>query len=158
MKYAVVGPRGRVFKVLDKKTQPSIEISDEIASQIENTKDALFIDGVVTNHLLEQEAGFNLRWNEENKKWDRLPIIKPVPKSVTATQIRLWLIKNNISMNMVYAAIETIPDPKTKEEISVMWEYAPYIDRNHPLIDSLGQYLGLSPEQIDQGFVIASQL
>lgn len=152
MKYAVVGPRGRVFKVLDKKTQLSIEISDEIASQIENTKDALLIDGVVTSHILEREAGLNLRWNEENKVWDRIPIVKPVPKSVTATQIRLWLIKNNINMNMVYSAIEAIPDPKTKEEISVLWEYAPYVERANPFVTMIGQAFGLNDAQIDEAF------
>ena len=152
MKYAVVGPRGRVFKVLDKKSPQSIEISDEIATQIENTKDAILIDGVVTSHLLEREAGINLRWNENNKVWDRIPIVKPVPKSVTATQIRLWLIKNNISMDMVNSVIQAISDAKVKEEVSVLWEYAPYIERNNPFVEMIGQAFGLNSDQIDQAF------
>lgn len=152
MKHAVVGPRGRVFKVLDKATPSTIEISDEIAAQIENTQNALLIDGVVTSHILERQAGFNLRWNEDNKAWDRLPIVKPVPKSVTATQIRLWLIKNNISMDMVSSAIEAIPDPKIKEEVFVLWEYAPYIERNNPFVEMISQTFGLNSDQIDQAF------
>lgn len=152
MKYAVVGPRGRVFKVLDQATPSTIEISDEIAAQIENTQNALLIDGVVTNHLLEREAGFNLKWNENNKAWDRIPIVKPVPKSVTATQIRLWLIKNNISMDMVNSAIQAISDPKVKEEVLVLWEYAPYIERNNPFVEMIGQAFGLNSDQIDQAF------
>ena len=155
MKYAIVGPRGRVIKILNEGTNSTIEISDEIASQIENTKDALLINGVVTNHRLEREAGYNLKWNEETKSWDRIAIVKPkqpVPKSVTATQIRLWLIKNNISMDMVYAAIESISDPQTKAEVSVLWEYAPYIERSNPFVSMLGQTFGLNDEAIDQAF------
>lgn len=152
MKYAVVGPRGRVFKVLDQPKPSTIEISDEIASQIENTPNALLIDGVVTNHLLEREKGFRLEWNEENTAWNRLPIIKPVPVSVTATQIRLWLIKNDISMDMVYAAINNIQDAKIKEEISILWEYAPYIERKNPFVSMLGQTFGLDDAKIDQAF------
>jgi hypothetical protein len=152
MKYAIIGPRGRVFKVLDQQTPSSIEISDEIASQIANTQNAMLINGVVTNHQLEKEAGFNLKWNEENKSWERIPIIKPVPQSITATQIRLWLIKNNITMNMVYATIDNISDPKIKEEVSVLWEYAPYIERNNPFVSMIGQAFGLNNDQIDQAF------
>jgi hypothetical protein len=81
-----------------------------------------------------------------------------VPESISARQVRLWLIDNDISLTSVEAAIDTIVNEKLREKTRVEWEYAPYIERNHPLIESLGQYLGLSPEQIDQGFVIASQL
>ena len=45
-----------------------------------------------------------------------------------------------------------------KQKTLVEWEYAPYIERNHPLIDTLGSALGLTSEQIDQGFITASQL
>ena len=88
--------------------------------------------------------------------WIPIPIV--VPESISARQVRLWLIDNDISLSSVEAAIDTIVNEKLREKTRVEWEYAPYIERNHPLIESLGQYLGLSPEQIDQGFVIASQL
>lgn len=84
------------------------------------------------------------------------PII--IPETITARQVRLWLIDNNISLASVEAAIDTITDLKLREKTRVEWEYAPYIERNYPLIESLAQYLGLSSEQIDQGFIIASQL
>jgi len=84
------------------------------------------------------------------------PII--IPETITARQVRLWLIDNNISLASVEAAIDTITDLKLREKTRVEWEYAPYIERNHPLIESLAQYLGLSSEQIDQGFIRASTL
>ena len=81
-----------------------------------------------------------------------------VPETISARQVRLWLIQNGILLSQVEDAINTINDPLLRESTRVEWEYAPYIERNHPLIESLAQYLGLTTEQIDQGFVIASQL
>lgn len=81
-----------------------------------------------------------------------------IPETISARQIRLWLIDNNISLSGVEAAIDTIIDEKLREKTRVEWEYAPYIERNHPLISIIGNVLGLTNEQIDQGFIIASQL
>ena len=158
MKYAIVGPRGRVFKVLDQPAPLAVEISEDIANQIANIKDPILIDGVVTNRLLEREAGFRLEWNEETKSWNRTVIVKPVPPTVTATQIRLWLINNGISMNMVYSAIEAISDSKIKQEVSVLWEYAPYIERKNPFVSIIGQTFGLDDAKIDQAFREAAKL
>jgi hypothetical protein len=87
-----------------------------------------------------------------------LPIQIPVPDNISARQVRLWLLQNGISLNQVEDAIDTINDPLLRESTRVEWEYAPYIERNHPLIESLAQYLGLTSEQIDQGFIDASQI
>lgn len=87
-----------------------------------------------------------------------IPAVVTPPETISARQVRLWLINNDISLTSVEAAINTIVNEKLREKTLVEWEYAPYIERNHPLIDSLAQYLGLSSEQIDQGFVDASQL
>lgn len=84
------------------------------------------------------------------------PII--VPENISARQVRLWLIDNDISLTSVEAAIDTIVNEKLREKTRVEWEYAPYIERNHPLINSLSEYLGLNSEQVDQAFIIASQL
>jgi len=55
-------------------------------------------------------------------------------------------------MDMIYAAIEGIQDIKTKQEVSVLWEYAPYIERKNPFVSMLGQTFGLDDEKIDQAF------
>jgi hypothetical protein len=90
------------------------------------------------------------------RTWIPIPAI--VPENISARQVRLWLIDNDISLTSVEAAIDTILNEKLREKTRVEWEYAPYIERNHPLIESLAQYLGLTPEQIDQGFIAASRL
>jgi hypothetical protein len=90
------------------------------------------------------------------RTWVSLPVI--VPETISARQVRLWLIQNGILLSQVEDAINTITDPLLRESTRVEWEYAPYIERYHPLIDSLAQYLGLTSEQIDQGFIDASQI
>lgn len=81
-----------------------------------------------------------------------------VPETISARQIRLWLIENNISLTSVETAINGIVDEKLREKTLVEWEYAPYVERNHPLLDTLGEVLGLSSEQIDNAFAQAYQL
>lgn len=88
--------------------------------------------------------------------WVSTPIV--VPSTVSARQIRLWLIDNGIALSSVENAINTMEDEILKQKTLVEWEYAPYIERNHPLVNVLGEMLGLNAEQIDQGFIAASQL
>lgn len=87
-----------------------------------------------------------------------LPEIASPPPNITARQIRLWLIYRGISLSAVDAAINTINDDIQRDAVRVEWEYAPYIERNHPMLVPLASLLGLTPEQIDNAFVEASQL
>lgn len=109
------------------------------------------IENIIERQIVIEEDGVIV-----NRSWIPAPTI--VPDNISARQVRLWLINNGIPLSQVDIAIDTISDPLLKEQTKVEWEYAPYIERNHPLIDSLAQHLGLTPEQIDEGFVIASQL
>lgn len=91
--------------------------------------------------------------------WQKIPPTPtPVPETVTATQIRLWLVSHGISMNNIYQLIDQIQDPLLKSQIEVQWEYAPYVERNHPMINTLGAALGLDTDQIDDAFRQASLL
>lgn len=90
--------------------------------------------------------------------WSKIPQEIPVPPTVTATQIRLWLVNHGFSMNQIYETISQISDPLLKAQIEVQWEYAPYVERNHPMINTLGASLGLDSDQIDQAFREASVL
>jgi hypothetical protein len=80
----------------------------------------------------------------------------PPPSTITATQIRLWLVENGISLATIEAAINDIEDPLLKEKTLVQWEYAPYVERNHPFIETIGSVLGMTAEQIDDAFLEAS--
>jgi hypothetical protein len=83
---------------------------------------------------------------------------RAVPQSVTATQIRLWLVESGVSLATVGAAISAIPGQQERDIASVYWEYAPYIERDHSLVAAIGEAMGMSAEQIDEGFREASLL
>lgn len=80
----------------------------------------------------------------------------PPPATVSARQIRLWLIRQGVSMAAVDAAIEAIPDQLERDSVRVEWEYAPYVERSHPMLVPLAEALGLDEAQVDQAFVEAA--
>lgn len=75
-----------------------------------------------------------------------------VGSRISATQARLWLINNNINLDSIYNAINSIPDEKTKQTVLSKWEYAPYIERSDPWINNLASMLGLTQMDIDRAF------
>lgn len=81
-----------------------------------------------------------------------------IPESVSARQIRLWLVQHGISLAAVDAAIDAIPDAVTRDSVRVEWEYAPYVERSHPMLVPLAAALGLTEPQVDQAFVEAAGL
>lgn len=78
-----------------------------------------------------------------------------VPDTISARQIRLWLLQNGVSLQMVADAIATIEDSVLRDSVAIEWEYAPYIERDHPMLVPLAQALGLTESDIDRGFVEA---
>lgn len=84
--------------------------------------------------------------------WQMIPSLVPVPASVTARQIRLWLITHNVSLASVDVAINGIADQMQRDLVRAEWEYAPYVERTHPMLGVLGQALGLDAASIDAAF------
>ena len=95
-------------------------------------------------------------WEVLPDSTDDLPLLSAIPKSVSARQIRLWLIQHNFQLSVIETAIDNIEDIMTREIVRVEWEYAPYVERSHPWLVPLAQSLGLNEEQIDQAFREAS--
>ena len=82
-----------------------------------------------------------------------------VPASVSARQIRLWLIqRGGISIAAVDAAIDAIPDQLQRDSVRVEWDYAPYVERNHSMLVPLAAALGLTEAQVDQAFIEAATI
>lgn len=90
-----------------------------------------------------------------NQSTDLTP---PVPESVSARQIRLWLLRHGISLAAVDAAIDSIPDQLQRDSVRVEWDYAPYVERTHPMLVPLAVALGLTEQQVDQAFIEASSI
>ncbi len=104
--------------------------------------------------LLPPRPSDDARWN--GSEWF-LPT-PTVPESVSARQIRLWLLGKGVSMSAVDTAIDAIPDAAQRDSVRVEWEYAPYVERSHPMLVPLAAALGLTEEQVDQAFVEAAVL
>jgi hypothetical protein len=81
-----------------------------------------------------------------------------VPTSVSARQIRLWLLRQGISLAAVDSAIDAIPDQLQRDSVRVEWDYAPYVERSHPMLVPLAAALGLTEQQVDQAFVEAATI
>lgn len=108
-----------------------------------------------TNELIETEVN---KYLNSITPYTRPDPISVIPQTISARQVRIWLIQNGIQLSAVESAIETIEDPTLKEITKVEWEYAPYIERNHPMLTPLAQVLGLTQQQLDQAFIEGSQI
>ncbi len=110
--------------------------------------------GMTANALSAEDAGALLSgagaWDASSLSVQPIPV--PVPTSVTARQIRLWLVRHGVSLAAVDAAIDWIPDAQVREECRVEWDYAPWVERRHPMLVPLAAALGLSEAQVDEAF------
>lgn len=88
--------------------------------------------------------------------WAPIPVV--IPATVSARQIRLWLVSHGVSLNSVDALIAAIEDETLREKTKIEWEFAPYVERSHPMLNVFGSALNLTKEQIDQAFIEAVQL
>ena len=118
---------------------------------------------VITNYV--GEVNGVRTWEVRNEETGELVGINQslheettVPSTVSSRQIRLWLIRHGISLAQVDAAIDAIPDQLQRDSVRVEWDYAPYVERSHPMLVPLAQALGLPEQQIDQAFIEASTI
>jgi len=88
MKYALTGPRGAIFQILDTAPvgQDSTEITNAQAAEAEAIradKDIPFlINGAVTSRKIQREAGNQIRWNEETNQFDITAIVIPPEQQI----------------------------------------------------------------------------
>lgn len=86
------------------------------------------------------------------------PTPPPVPEQVTPWQLHTWLLRaRGITPAAVQSLIGTLP-PAVRAQAEIDWTRAASIRRAHPLIDTLGAALGLTPDDIDQAFAEAAEL
>jgi len=77
---------------------------------------------------------------------------QPVPKSATPRQLRLALIDEGIMPSDIEAALNAITDPTERVKALTEWEYALTYERNHPLVETLGQVFEKSSDDLDDLF------
>jgi hypothetical protein len=84
------------------------------------------------------------------------PPIEPVPAAVTMRQARLALLNDGI-LPQVNAAIAAMPGTDG-DAARIEWEFSGAVERNRPLVKSMGVALGLTDAQLDDLFRRASKL
>lgn len=121
-----------------------------------------FIESLRINNNPKYEAwiiapakpGENYSWY--NGEWIQDQV--SIPQSVSARQVRIWLLQHGISLQQVDTSIDSIQDPILRDITKVEWEYAPYIERSHPMLVPLAQALGLTQDQLDTAFIEAQNI
>jgi len=79
------------------------------------------------------------------------------PDSVTAAQIRKWLVRHGITLAQVDSAIAALPD-SVREETQIEWEYEPVIFRSSSMLAQMAAGFGMDSAAIDQAFIEAASL
>jgi len=108
------------------------------------------VDGMRTWHVFD---------NDGNRVgMDQLPPEPPaVPDSLTAVQIRLWLVAHGITLEQVADAIAALPE-ETREATRIEWEYSATISRSSSTLVAMAAAFGMDGNAIDAAFVEAAGL
>lgn len=116
-------------------------------SQIADAIDATLPPGLEDFHNHQLQFMYDM---ETSTPVDRdMPEPNTTLNPLTARQLRLGLVMNDISLANVEATINAIENPQDKAVAQIEWEYASQFERDHPLIAQVGGALGLSEGQID---------
>jgi hypothetical protein len=80
-----------------------------------------------------------------------------VPETITAVQIRKWLVARGIALEDVTSAIEALPDD-VRANTKIEWEYEPVIHRSSAMLVRMAQAFGMNDGAIDAAFMEAAGL
>lgn len=78
-------------------------------------------------------------------------------KDVTPRQIRQALVLSGITTEQIETALDSLPEP-TRTLARIEWEYSVAFQRSRPLVATVGQMLGQTPEQLDALWILAGSL
>jgi hypothetical protein len=80
-----------------------------------------------------------------------------IPIEISPRQIRLALMTTGTSLETIAATLESLDEPM-RTFAKIEWEYSPYYVRDNQLVQSVGQALGLTSEELDNLWIYASTL
>jgi len=154
-KYAITGPRGAIFRVVDDEPQHAqhyTEITEEQAQTISDSEARFFI--IDSELKTQQEVFEELQWNKELNQWGP----KPPPSQVTARQFfKALALDGHGEEEILEKAEQAGFNPTQMLDLKAELK-GNYFDRNNPMIAMLAPVLGYAtPEDIDEVFRKASQ-
>lgn len=156
MKYAITGPRGAIFRIVDEEPQHAqhyAQITDEQAETV-NTGDGRFF--IIDNQLKTQQEVFaELRWDNEAGAWGPKPP-EPVPASVEAYKVLGHLATFGVAESDLENFIKA-NTPAGPEQIKALNELkrTTHFEIDHPLVLAVASAPPLNittPEGIAQFF------
>lgn len=74
---------------------------------------------------------------------------------LTPRQLRLGLVRNGVSLDLVEDAIAAIQDPLQRDEAWIYWDYSTTIRWEHPMTQTLMALVGITQEQATAMWMIA---
>ncbi len=83
----------------------------------------------------------------------------PVPESVSRRQLFLWLTLDRgvpDADEAIAGQIALLPDGETKRRAQIEFKTATEFRRDNPFVAQIGAALGLTPPEIDAGFILAA--
>jgi len=92
---------------------------------------------------------------EPEQTADELKAAK-MSKAVSMRQARLALLQAG-KLADIEAAIAALPEPD-KTAVSIEWEYAQDVRRDHTWVQALGAQLGMTDDELDNLFALAESL
>jgi hypothetical protein len=120
------------------------------------TRDILNHLGVKIGELELPEGTSEDVWEEKLALYAAPPAVNINP--ITPRQIRLQLLKLEITnQSVVDAIVAAIPEPERTQAL-IEWEYSIGFDRNAPFVDAVGLLLGFDSQELDDLWLQASQL
>lgn len=78
------------------------------------------------------------------------PPVAPVFLPVSRRKLRLTLVRNDIPLAAVDAAIAAMPEGRVKDEAIIEWQDATEFEHDHPLLTMLAQQLGITQAKLDK--------
>ena len=84
-----------------------------------------------------------------------MPVV--VPETITAVQIRKWLVAHGITLDSVDAAIAALPED-VRDNTKIEWEYNTEIRRSSSMLAQMAAGFGMDSDAIDQAFIEAAGL
>lgn len=88
---------------------------------------------------------------------DPPPMPPPVPPAVpprvaTNAQIRVALIRRGVDPDAVAQVLASIPDQVARREALAVWDYEPFLRRDHDLVEVVRAARGWTESQVDELF------
>jgi hypothetical protein len=80
-----------------------------------------------------------------------------VPKSVTNAQLRLALLSFGILPSTITNTLNAIGDDFKREKLIALWEYANIMERENEQLNEMAETFNLTPEILDQLFILANE-